>query len=181
MSKQRGGRLARAFSSYAAHIYRWAVLLGLSANEAEDAAQDALATASRRIKTCQSDKALTSWLFQITRRVVANHRRKSWLKRWLPSKRFDEAEPEEAFRNQQGWAREHELETRRCLRRLPPELAEVLVMFEVMGMTRTEVARLLGIPVGTVASRLRRARAAFLEQWQQEAVAMAAAPLEESP
>jgi RNA polymerase sigma-70 factor (ECF subfamily) len=184
---QRGDEAAwrELFAAYAAHVYRWAVLLGLSPTEAEDAAQDVLATAARRIRTCEADRALSSWFFQITRRVVANHRRKRWLRRWLPSRAADvddrAGDQHQAFHFREDWAREHELETRRCLRRLPRELAEVLVMVEVVGMTRIEAARVLGIPPGTVASRVRRARAVFLECWHDDGTAMAATPLEESP
>jgi RNA polymerase sigma-70 factor (ECF subfamily) len=46
----------------------------------------------------------------------------------------------------------------RILRRLGPELREVLILHELEGFTGSEIARLLGIPQGTVHSRLRRAR-----------------------
>jgi RNA polymerase sigma-70 factor (ECF subfamily) len=42
---------------------------------------------------------------------------------------------------------------------LPDEQREVIVLVELEGMTMGEVARLLGVPSGTIASRLRRARA----------------------
>jgi RNA polymerase sigma-70 factor (ECF subfamily) len=41
------------------------------------------------------------------------------------------------------------------------ELVTVFILFELEGMSTPEIAQLLEIPVGTVASRLRRARAAF--------------------
>jgi len=44
---------------------------------------------------------------------------------------------------------------------MPAELREVFVLFELEGLRSTEIAPLLGLPVGTVASRLRRAREAF--------------------
>jgi len=49
----------------------------------------------------------------------------------------------------------------RALERLPPELRAVLTLFELEGMTFTEISSVLEIPRGTVASRLRRARAEF--------------------
>jgi RNA polymerase sigma-70 factor (ECF subfamily) len=166
------------FADRAGQIYRWAVLLGLEPAEAQDAAQEVLATAVRRIRACRAEEALTSWLYQITRRVAANHRTGSWLRRRLSTRTpQDECA---AFRHQDARDLVYELEARRCLRQLPEELAEILVMMEVVGLTRLEVAALLEIPEGTVASRLRRARAAFLELWQQDAVAVAAEPQEES-
>jgi len=44
---------------------------------------------------------------------------------------------------------------------MPEELSSVFVLFELEGMTSIEIAALLEIPVGTAASRLRRAREHF--------------------
>ena len=44
------------------------------------------------------------------------------------------------------------------LERMPPELREAFVLFELEEMAAPAVSELLGIPVGTVASRVRRAR-----------------------
>ncbi|MBN2195390.1 MAG: sigma-70 family RNA polymerase sigma factor [Polyangiaceae bacterium] len=49
----------------------------------------------------------------------------------------------------------------RILDRLAPELREVFVLHEIEGLSSAEVARLVGIPQGTVSSRLRRARQLF--------------------
>jgi RNA polymerase sigma-70 factor (ECF subfamily) len=49
------------------------------------------------------------------------------------------------------------------LAQLPPELSRVLVLAEVEQLTTASIAELEGIPAGTAASRLRRARAGFRE------------------
>lgn len=141
-------------------IYRWCVLLGLNGEQARDAAQEVLATAARRIDTCPAESALGSWLFQITRRVVANARRNRWWKRVLPS-----SGEEPAFEHEVAEDAQRELEVRAVLERLPRAQAEVLVLMEIEGYTREEVAEMLRIPAGTVASRLRLARAAFQREW----------------
>jgi hypothetical protein len=51
------------------------------------------------------------------------------------------------------------LDLRRALRKMPAKLVEVLVLADLEGYARDEIARLLGIPEGTVASRLHKARA----------------------
>ncbi|HLK91642.1 MAG TPA: sigma factor-like helix-turn-helix DNA-binding protein, partial [Polyangia bacterium] len=48
-----------------------------------------------------------------------------------------------------------------ALSKVDPELAEVFVMFEIEGLSSPEIAASLEIPLGTVASRLRRAREQF--------------------
>lgn len=169
---QAGDRVAfeQLFSQNAARVFRWAVLLGLSAHDAEDAAQEVLATAARRIGACAAEAALTSWLFQITRRVVANARRSAWVKRiFRPD---DEADLEAAFERGEQGPIDEELTVRKCFARLSRAHAEVLLLAEVEGYTKPEIAALLGLPEGTVASRLRLAKEAFRKTWD-EAVAAA--------
>lgn len=153
----------RLFRERSGQVYRWAVLLGLGPADAEDAAQEVLATAARRIGSCRADEALGSWLYQITRRVVSNARRNAWWKRALLGLDRD-IEP--AFPHETDEGAERETLVRACLQSLPRAQAEVLILMEVEGYTREEVAELLGIPPGTVASRVRLAKKAFLTQWE---------------
>jgi len=150
-----------------AQIFRWAVLLGLQPKDAEDAAQEVLVIALRRIDACRASEALTSWLYQITRRVVANTRRLGWWRRVLLS----EAPEEPAFAHPGSAEAEEELDLRRCLGELRHNQAEVLMLIEVEGFTREEAAELLGVPPGTVASRLRLAKEALRERWSERPIA----------
>lgn len=151
------------FRERADQVYRWAVLLGLGPADAEDAAQEVFAVAVRRIESCHSDAALGSWLYQITRRVVANYRRTGWLKRVLLGK--DQLEP--AFGKTDHPQTPREIAVRSVLQKLPRAQAEVMVLMEIEGFTREEVADILGIPPGTVASRLRLAKQAFRKHWEE--------------
>lgn len=169
-----GAAWRELFAQRAGQVYRWAVLLGLGPAEAEDAAQDVLATAAARIQTCEEEAGMTTWLYQITRRVVANHRRKAWLRRRAHGD-FGRA----ALVQGSAADQVHEIAARRCLARLPHEQAELLVMCDIIGFTRSDCARILGVPEGTVASRLRRAQAAFRELWGD--APSLAARLEETP
>lgn len=142
-------------------VFRWSVMLGLRAPEAEDAAQEVLWRAWKQFHKCRAPQAFDAWLYQITRRVVANMRRLVWLKRVLPT----ESPPEPAFDG--GPAPAIELSVRACLEVLSRKQAEVLMLSDVEGYTRDEVAEMLGIPPGTVASRLRLARKAFRAAWEE--------------
>lgn len=163
---QEGDRYAleQLFTLQAPKVFRWAVLLGLSPAEAEDAAQEALAIAARRLGNCQAEAALTTWLYQILRRVVANSRRTAWVRRlFRPAP--DALEP--AFEADSPADTEAELAVRTCFQRLSPALAEVLLLHEVEGYTRPEISQILGLPEGTVASRLRLAKDAFRKHWDE--------------
>ena len=165
------------FTRRAGQLYHWAVLLGLAAADAEDAAQEALVIAARRIQTCAAEEAMTSWLYQIMRRVASNHRQKRWLQRWIGGGfTMDEG----AFVHAQAGDRTLELTARSCLAQLPREQAEILVMREVVGLSQKDCARILGVPQGTVASRLRRAQKAFRERWGEDAPGLTGRELEET-
>lgn len=151
------------FRERSGQIYRWAIFLGLGPADAEEAAQEVFATAVRRIESCQNDAALGSWLYQITRRVVANARRSGWFKRALLGD--DALRP--AFGDAEAPETPKELAVRTCLEKLPREQAEVLVLMEVEGFTREEVADMLGLPPGTVASRARLGKKSFMRHWQE--------------
>ncbi|MCB9545671.1 MAG: RNA polymerase sigma factor [Myxococcales bacterium] len=161
----------RLYRDYAGRVFRWAVLRGLRAMEAEDAAQEVLAIAYRRIGQCAAAGAFDTWLYQITRRVVANARRKVWWRRVFAVERV----PEPAFVD--GPGPELELAVRACLARLPADQAEVLLLADVEGYTREEVADMIGRPPGTVASRLRLGREAFRGLWADLRPDGAASPL----
>jgi len=141
-------------------VHRWSVLLGLRANEAEDVVQEVLATVARRIQSCESDRVLMSWIYQITRRIVANARRSHWIRRILLIADGNAPEQDEPVAPM-----ELELTVRSCLHALPLSQAEVLVLSELEGLTRKEIADLLELPEGTVASRLRLGKQAFLRCW----------------
>lgn len=151
----------RLYRAYAGRVFRWAVLRGLRPAEAEDAAQEVLAIASKRLDQCRAPEAFDAWLYQITRKVVANARRRVWWRRVLPV----EEPPEPAFVD--GPKPEVERAVRACLARLPDEQAEVLFLFDIEGFSREEVADIVGRPPGTVASRLRLGREAFRALWAE--------------
>lgn len=59
------------------------------------------------------------------------------------------------------------LDVRAVLTQLAPEHRAVLVLRDLDGLGEAEVATMLGVPEGTVKSRLHRARAAFARRWEQ--------------
>lgn len=152
----------RVVQSRSSAVFRWAVMLGLRAPEAEDASQEVLWRAWDRFDRCRAPEAFDAWLYQITRRVVANMRRLAWFKRVRPS----ETPPEPAFAEHPSPA--IELSVRSCFDTLSRKQAEVLMLSDVEGYSRDEVAQMLGVPPGTVASRLRLARKAFKSAWETQ-------------
>jgi RNA polymerase sigma-70 factor, ECF subfamily len=142
-------------------VWRLLRRLGVPAGAVEDAAQEVFMVAARRVDEIRpgSEK---SYLYGTTLRIARGVRRRS-ARELARSATFDDdlAAP--------GESPEQLLEQRRKLAFLD-ELLDVLegrervvfVLFELEGLTLTEISELLQIPRGTVASRLRRARRRFV-------------------
>lgn len=150
--------LARAWLP---HVYRWCHRLGGPGFDAEDSAHEVLVLMCRKLPTLRDPVAFPAWLYGMTRRVLANHRRRAWWKRWVPGATV----PDQADEASSPYA---SLEARRAHGRVWAALTElsdahrdVLVLCDLEERPGSEAAVLLDIPLGTVKSRLRAARAAF--------------------
>ena len=140
----------------------WCMRLGGPKVDAEDAAHDALMIVWTRISTLRTPQRYSAWLYGIVRRVLAAHRRRAWVKRWAPG-----VEADDVARTPTPVAKAQEVQLARgvqaAIEKLPPKQREVLVLCELEERTDVEVAEMLGVPLGTVKSRLRLARARFAQ------------------
>ena len=143
------------------HVYQWCARLGGPRIDSEDAAHEVMMILCRKIHVVNHPKQLPSWLFATSRRVVANHRRRGWLKRWVGAPvgdtHFTEGLSPEALtsQNQTG------VMVREALDEVPAKQREVLVLADLEDRSTSQVAELLGVPQGTVKSRLRLGREAL--------------------
>lgn len=101
------------------------------------------------------------WLFGVTRRVLAKHRRSAWVKRWVGDLFTTDAPDPTRGPERRAEISQTARKVHLALDRLSDEHREVLVLCDLEHRTDEEVAEILSVPVGTVKSRLRRARAAF--------------------
>jgi RNA polymerase sigma-70 factor (ECF subfamily) len=141
-------------------VLGWCARLGGAKVDAEDAAHDVLIVMLDRLPSLREPQAFHSWLFGITRRVLAKHRRQAWVKRWVPGFVPDSPDPN-ASPHRQAHLSEISRRVQEVLEQLPAAQREVLVLCDLEERTDLEVAELLGVPLGTVKSRLRLARQKF--------------------
>jgi RNA polymerase sigma-70 factor (ECF subfamily) len=153
-------RLRVLFDAYFDFVWRSLRRLGLSDDRADDAAQQVFVVASRRLEAIAPGSE-QSFLFHTATRVASDVRRSASYRREI-------AHPDPAGDVEGGPRPDDLLAERRArtmldgvLDALDPDLRTVFVLFELEEMTIGEIAALLEIPVGTVASRLRRARERF--------------------
>jgi RNA polymerase sigma-70 factor (ECF subfamily) len=154
-------RVRAAVRAYHAMIWRSMRRLGVPEGSAEDAVQQVFGVFARRIDQVAPDKEKT-FLFGVTIRVAQSMRReerKSFEtsdEQVLASLPSTDATPEQLLDAQRARALLDAL-----LDSLPPDLRTVFVLYEIEEMTMIEIASVLDLPAGTVASRLRRARETF--------------------
>jgi RNA polymerase sigma-70 factor (ECF subfamily) len=152
---------ARAlFDHHFDFIWRLLRRQGLAAPDADDAAQQVFMIAAQKLDTV-AEGSERSFLYGTALRVAANVRRGASRRREVAEEMLDTHEggvipPDERAELARAWALLDEL-----FAELPEELARVLALAEIEQVAVPEIAALEGIPVGTAASRLRRARALF--------------------
>jgi RNA polymerase sigma-70 factor (ECF subfamily) len=142
-------------------VWRLMRRLGVPSANAEDATQDVFIVADRKLQTFWPSNE-RSFLYALAMRIAANRRR---TERRHPE--FPEAELLAELPDSAPGA-DALLDTQRAramtdliLETMPFEQRVVFVLFEIEDLSATEIAELLQIPSGTVASRLRRGRELF--------------------
>lgn len=141
-------------------VLQWCTRLGGPKVDAEDACHDVLIVLLDRLEKVQDEERLRSWLFGVTRRVLAQHRRKAWVRRWVPGLTVDTADPV-AAPDRDAALSQTTARVRQVLEELPAAERECLVLFDLEERPESEVAEILDIPIGTARSRVRSAREKF--------------------
>jgi len=144
-------------------VWRLLRRLGVPAADVDDAAQQVFIVGTRRLADIPPGSERT-FLYGTALRLASTLRRNSRRReRFIESV---QAEPQPSSRTPH-----EELEQRQALgvldallHTLEDEQREVFVLCEIEGLTAPQVASIVGIPVGTVASRLRRARQCFASE-----------------
>jgi len=138
------------------HLRRYARALTGEIARADDLVQDTLERAWIKFHLWQPAMDLRPWLFTIMHNIFVNQIRATSRRDQMVLPQ-DEAAHLEARENQSDLLEVGDVVT--CLDKLPVEQREVLLLVSLEDLSYIEVGQILGIPVGTVTSRLARARA----------------------
>lgn len=161
---------------YQERVYNVAFQMTGSHEDSLDLAQDSFLRVFRALSSFKGDSSLGTWIHRIAHNIVIDELRKrrrrpvvamstdtvvitedgEHMLEW--SAPMDEAPEEQLLRA------EKKREIEQALQRISPEHRSVLVMRDIEGLTYEEVAEVLGLNVGTVKSRLNRARLALREK-----------------
>jgi RNA polymerase sigma-70 factor (ECF subfamily) len=145
--------------------FLWKTLQRCGVRDADlaDVLQEVLIVVHRQLATYDPARPMPPWLFGICLRVAVAHRRRAWVRRERPVAEAPDGpdggpDPEEQASRGQARAR-----LAAILEAMDPERRAVFVMFEIEELGCEQIAAIVGVPVGTVWSRLHVARREFDE------------------
>lgn len=149
---------------YQARLYNAAVRVVGHPDDAADVVQEAFLNAYQALPAFKGDSEFFTWLYRIAFNAAVSLRRKKRPAASLDAPPGDGPRPEPADPSEEarpGAALERTEDERQlyaALDRLSEEHRAVLLMKDIDGLKYEEIAAVLGVPVGTVRSRLHRAR-----------------------
>jgi len=140
-------------------LRRFAAGLTRSASEADDLVQAACERALAREHQFQEGTRFDSWMFRIVQTIWIDQLRSRDIRKEdgdLAEERFGSDEPVRRVEARLALA-----EVRRAVSLLPPDQRSTLMLVTVEGLSYKQAAEVAGVPIGTIMSRLARARIAL--------------------
>ncbi|MFC5471029.1 RNA polymerase sigma factor [Cohnella suwonensis] len=157
------GQLEHLITAYWNDVWNYVYVMTGDRSASDDLAQETFIRAFRSLSSYRGDASYRTWLLRIARNAALNYRRSSFFRRIVlfgdvpvgRKSRSAETEYMEKERVSEMW---------REVFRLPAKMREVLLLDAKYDMSIRDIAELLGLPEGTVKSRLSRARSR-MEAW----------------
>ena len=161
--------LEEAYREWADTAARWAQRLGGADVDSDDVVQEVFLVVSQQLGRFRGDARFSTWLFEITRKITANHRRRHRWRFW-GSRAADDMDGQPSG----GQAPDAELERRQtiagfyqALDKLPEKYRTLLVLYEIEGLSTQEIAELRQLNLSTVRVQVGRARAMFMKHYRR--------------
>ncbi len=144
-------------------LYRLAYSWCYDPQLANDLTQDALIKALKHYQQLKKESALNAWLFTILNNCWRDHCRRQKV-----TVEFDETDfPVTSPSDDENDRMLIVVQVRKAVSELPSDQCQIITLVDLEGMTYNEVADILDIPIGTVMSRLSRARRKLKERLQK--------------
>ena len=147
----------KLFQAFAPRVKAYMMRQGADANTAEDLAQETLLTVWRKAGLYSDVKgSATTWIFTIARNLRIDKLRREVA--WQPLPEGADEEPSEDMApDEEVSERERREKVRAVLTELPADQSEVVSLSYIEGLSHSEIAERLSLPLGTVKSRMRLA------------------------
>lgn len=145
------------FQTFAPRVKAYMMRKGTDAATAEELAQETLLTVWRKARLYSTDKgSAATWIFTIARNLRIDRLRRETAWQELPEG-HDEQASDEPPPDEEVSLRERQKRVREALGALPPDQHEVVILAYIDGLSHSEIAERLQLPLGTVKSRMRLA------------------------
>ncbi|MCW3815460.1 sigma-70 family RNA polymerase sigma factor [Micromonospora sp. DR5-3] len=140
-----------------AEVWRFAAAL-VDPDSADDLTQETYLRAFRALPAFEGRSTARTWLLGIARRACADHLRTVVRRRRLDERLAAHAVTERPYPDPAG-----QLGATDLVRRLPTERRGAFVLTQLLGLSYAEAAAVEGVPVGTIRSRVARARSELID------------------
>lgn len=151
------------YSALAPRVKAFMMRQGADAGSAEELAQEAMMSVWRKAHLYSADKGSASaWVYTIARNLRIDKLRREVVWQVLPDG-YEEMPSNESTPDENVSTAERSLRVQDALLTLPPEQAEVIRLSFLEGLSHSEIAERLDVPLGTVKSRMRLAYSKLTE------------------
>lgn len=161
--------LAQLYASHFRYVWRCLRSLGVRDRELDDAIQDLFMVVQRKLPEFDGKVSPKTWLYAIAIRIARRTKERSWRDQRHASHGDDPESPCTSSPDAEAQVEQNQRLSlaRAALSALDDDKREVFVLAQVEQMSAKEIADIVGIPMNTVYSRLRVARAAFEAEIQR--------------
>jgi RNA polymerase sigma-70 factor, ECF subfamily len=150
------GAFADLVRRHETRVYTLAYRLVGNADDAREASQEAFLTCARKLRGFRFDSAFGTWLYRVTANAsydVLRRRKRAP----VPVEEL----PEQQIETDEAAGTADRIDVERALALIPDDFRLVISLHDLQGLPYEEVAEIVGVPVGTVKSRLHRGRVAL--------------------
>jgi len=168
----RGPSFEELFVEYQPLVYGVGLKFTGNPEDAEDIAQEVFTKVWRKLRSFNYNSSIKTWIYRIALNTCIDYSRNSWRKLAHRRSGFDviieEREDERLTTDEENAERkllsvEKAAQVRKAIASLKPHLKSVLVLKDLEEMSYQEISSILGLSLGTISSRLNRARKALQE------------------
>ena len=148
----------KLFEQFGPRVRSYMLRQGADAATAEELAQETLLTVWRKVALYSAEKgAPSTWIFTIARNLRIDKLRREARWQELTDEQAEAIPSDDAGPDEQVSDRQRQVRVQAVLADLPPDQREVVVLAFIDGLSHSEIAARLSLPLGTVKSRMRLA------------------------
>lgn len=158
---------------YEKRVFSFAYRISGNHDDASDVTQEAFIRVFNSIKTFRGDANFTTWIYQIVKNVYLDSRKKAKSHRLTSLDEYIDLDENSVTRQIEDEGpspievveqKEREMIVQRAINSLPDYQRIIVTLYHMQHQSYEEIADILRLPIGTVKSRLNRARLALLEK-----------------